>query len=141
VGGEGCEGVRGGLLLAFITFCWRITTKSIGESARCFASSVGGGNNAKEITGNLERSLNQLNIHPDPFQHAIKLNLSLYATKKIDIIVFNSLGKIVHNFEVNQTNNAEISIDFDKLALPYGLYLISCTIDGNKYYDKAIYQR
>jgi hypothetical protein len=78
-------------------------------------------------------TLNEMKVYPNPSTGTISLELNTTKTEQAHIIISNLMGEKIK--EIDATTNQSVGM---QMNLPTGIYFISATAAGQKYFTKVV---
>jgi len=128
------------------TYCWYVTSSLSGAVVNKWipanpyslqtAFSLYVKDNA--VVGIDENELgNGLNIYPNPTNNQIIVDYNLTETAEANLIVYDAIGKIVANHDMNNQATGQHSVTIDLSHLSNGLYIVNLTV-GSQVISKRI---
>ncbi len=88
----------------------------------------------------MERNFfNNFTIYPNPFQHEIKIQFSLYQDEKMKIQIFNSIGNLIENICNRSLEAGNQEFTWKPNNIPSGTYFIRFETQNQTWIEKLIY--
>ncbi len=88
-------------------------------------------NLANEVTVNGPSKFNLSQNYPNPFNPTTKIDFELPQDSKVNITVYDMLGKVVKVLENGSRQSGYYTISFDGSSLPSGIYIYKLTAESN----------
>ena len=94
----------------------------------------------KDVTVKDNKTLEELDIikdecftlYPNPVKDLINITFNDYISHELSIVIYNTLGTVIHRSSVNQSN-----VNIDISEYPSGIYIVQ-VIDGHKISQKQV---
>jgi len=112
----------------------------------CNAANINNGSNVKIFTagvGENEIITDPVSLLPNPTSDKTLVSYILEQKGKVSIDLYNSLGQLISNIATEEKNAGSYKneIDFEKLGLQSGIYLINLNVNGRNINVKVIYNK
>jgi hypothetical protein len=127
-----------GMLTSCISF--NVTSITLTPGVNCQASSVTGGSNLRTAaaTGVNEKESRGIHVFPNPVVNTLNISWAETTDKKVTITLYDATGKLAFRTE-SESADASYTVDFTKLNLKSGVYLLKASSSNASVSHRIIY--